>query len=367
MGQGDKTVPFKSAIDLDGESYQVGTGKHSSLSTTNQKEVVFALTGEMPTDYINKNIYNGLSTLSKVLFIRLLSPIDVQVTDPSGKNIGKDFNTDTTINEIPGATYSGFNGPTEFIIIPNPLDGEYNINVQGTDNGGEYGLELTYLDDEQEKTLSFYNTIIPGQIVNFVSDFNQDDLENWQLEPTDTDAPIITFTPNQNSYLKPETLEIQVEDLESGLEQLEIKLDGQLLSYSFVNGATSTSVSIDMNDYHAGNHVLDILAKDKSDNLIELQKDFQISVEINQVITDAYSIWYKDGATKNAVIDKLVKIRNNYKELATTSNPDYVKNKIISKINELKVMLKSFKKAGLIYGHSYRLLIYDLDYLLSKL
>lgn len=356
--EGDETVPNRSNNNFINFTTQILDYKHDDLPTEAQKIIINELTGQMPSQMIKENIFK------KWLVIREHSPVDLQIIDPNGKKIGKDFLTGQILNEIAGAFYSGYENVGEFIVIPEPLDGEYKILTQGLADG-IFGISTGYFDENFEESIETNLQNIPTQI-NKINEFNLYS-DDWQIQPADNDAPTVTFTADQNSYLKIQTLHIQIEDLESGLEQVEVKLDGQLLPLSFINGATETSLTLTMNDYYAGAHVLNILAQDTLGNTIELQKDFEISVEINQVISDAWSIWYKTSATRNAVIDKLVKIRNNYKELAITSNPAYVKYKITTKINELKSMLKDFKTAGLIIRAGYNVLIYDLDYLLSKL
>src|SRR6202008_1845047 len=90
---------------------------------------------------------NGFELSPKVLLIQLLSPIDVVVTAPDGKKIGKNFANGQEFNEISDAFYSGFQTENEYVTILNPLDGEYKIEVQGTGNGGHYGIISSYINE----------------------------------------------------------------------------------------------------------------------------------------------------------------------------------------------------------------------------
>jgi hypothetical protein len=67
-------------------------------------------------------------------------------------------------NEILGAFYSGFGDDEEYITIPNPLDGEYKIEVQGTGSGGSYGVVTNYVSDTATASQEYTGTITPGEI-----------------------------------------------------------------------------------------------------------------------------------------------------------------------------------------------------------
>jgi len=98
--------------------------------------------------------------------LQLLSPIDVLVTTPDGKKIGKNFSNDTEYNEIPDAFYSGFQTDNEYITITDPLDGEYKVEVQGTGNGGKYGMLTSYISEEFATTTETTGITEPNQITN---------------------------------------------------------------------------------------------------------------------------------------------------------------------------------------------------------
>lgn len=91
FGEGDETVPLKSANGL-GEDvpYILGNEKHRSMPTEHQQNVIFALTGKNPTEFVDLTLYNNLKTLTSILLIIPRSPVDLQVIDPAGNKIGKD-------------------------------------------------------------------------------------------------------------------------------------------------------------------------------------------------------------------------------------------------------------------------------------
>ena len=132
------------------------------------------------TDKVSDSVIY-LSPIEKIFSIQLQSPIDVVVTEPDGKRIGKNFETGEEYNEILGAFYSGFNNnDDEYITIPNPLDGEYKIEVQGTEDGGRYGIVTSFISDDFATSNEMVGITTPDQITDFnvvVDNNNPQDLE----------------------------------------------------------------------------------------------------------------------------------------------------------------------------------------------
>lgn len=62
-------------------------------------------------------------------------PVNVLVTDPDGRRVGFDQSTETGINEIPGATYSGPGAWPQVIQIPAALPERYKLLILGAGNG----------------------------------------------------------------------------------------------------------------------------------------------------------------------------------------------------------------------------------------
>ena len=105
------------------------------------------------------------------------------ITISDGKRVGKNFSNGQEYNEIPDAFYSGFNnGDDEYITIPNPLDGNYKIEVQGTDDGGEYGVLTSYISDNFATTTETTGITQPNQITELNTTFNNQNPENLQTE-----------------------------------------------------------------------------------------------------------------------------------------------------------------------------------------
>jgi len=63
------------------------------------------------------------------------SPVNLLVTDPIGRRVGYDPETQSVVNEIPNAIYSGPSTEPQEICILNPLQGTYIVQAIGTETG----------------------------------------------------------------------------------------------------------------------------------------------------------------------------------------------------------------------------------------
>ena len=158
-GSGDETVTiFGSTLDGSIKNEEWDTS-HNNLPRETSARIFNLLTNKIAANIVYSSPYE------RIFSIQLHSPIDMLVTAPDGKRMGKNFATGEEYNEIPGAFYSGFNnGDEEHITIPNPLDGEYKIELQGTGDGGEFGVVTNYINDESSVSKEYLDTIKPGEI-----------------------------------------------------------------------------------------------------------------------------------------------------------------------------------------------------------
>lgn len=165
---GDDTVTaYSSRLDstITDEEY-IGVA-HDELPRETSARVFNILTNKIATDVIY------LSPVEKIFSVQLQSPIDVVITAPDGRRVGKNFATGQEYNEIPGAFYTGFNNDVEeYITIPNPVDGKYIIEVQGTDNGGEYGVLTGLISEATSTTNQIVGITKPNQITQLTVDIN---------------------------------------------------------------------------------------------------------------------------------------------------------------------------------------------------
>jgi len=173
MGQGDGTVPFTSANGLNNVNViEIANDEHDTLPTTQQQDIIEILTGKRPSNYYdNETLYS----VKKWLILALFSPADFVITAPDGQKVGKDFLNNSAINEIAGAFYSGFDSEhLELIAIPNPMAGEYQLELAGVGAGGNYKLFVGLADDNNpagNQEFIVDSAILAGKTDQFILDY----------------------------------------------------------------------------------------------------------------------------------------------------------------------------------------------------
>ena len=177
-GTGDDTVTLLGATLDDSIPNENSNASHRRLPTAEENKIFNILTGKTATT----NIDNGFEISPIVLLLQLLSPIDFVITAPDGKKIGKNFETGGEYNEIPFAFYSGYQTEDEYITVLNPLDGEYKIKLQGTGNGGEYGVLTSYMSDGFTTTTEIIGITEPNQITELNVEVDNENPSDLVLE-----------------------------------------------------------------------------------------------------------------------------------------------------------------------------------------
>ncbi len=139
------------------------------------------------------NTYEKVSrstSLSSILFI-LGSPAELVITDPTGKKLGYNPTTNTSYNEISGATYwtQSFLAPelvgvvnpdeSKYVWIPYPISGEYKVEVIGVSNGS-YSLDV-----------SSYNNLDQSFVINRTGNIAKDQVVEYKLVYDTTGATTI--------------------------------------------------------------------------------------------------------------------------------------------------------------------------------
>ena len=191
QGTGDGTVPqisadlslvnesIRSEIKMEGDDKS--EIKHGNMPTQLQQSIVELLTDARPkfdADFIDPEM-----NVKKGLIIFLLSPAELQVTDPNGRRAGLDFSTGIEFTEIPGAFFSRSNLPDEpdFIFIPETLEGDYQINLLGTDEG-DYRVVMQALGEQDVLTLAdFSGSTTPGQEHEHLANYDSEAIPQTPL------------------------------------------------------------------------------------------------------------------------------------------------------------------------------------------
>jgi pimeloyl-ACP methyl ester carboxylesterase len=174
-GDGDQTVASNSNAGFLGLEDIVIESSHNQVVTDAQKIVIRELTGEEPMEEVRKNIF------SKFLMIRIFSPADFVVVDPNGQLVGRDFSGSGVINEIEDSFYTGFDSDIELALIPNPIDGEYQVQLMGTGEG-EYKLSASYITSDMVVDSDFLGIISPGEVDNYGFGINGDEISELAPE-----------------------------------------------------------------------------------------------------------------------------------------------------------------------------------------
>jgi hypothetical protein len=127
-----------------------------------------AETGLVLEPQASQQFDQALEALMPLIFppkldISVHSPVDLYVTDPEGRSVGR-TSTGGIVNEIPEATYTGPEAEPERIIIPNPAPGGYRVVLMAIRSGPYYlaaaGLGL----GDETFVEGFSGTVEPEQV-----------------------------------------------------------------------------------------------------------------------------------------------------------------------------------------------------------
>ncbi|OGH88629.1 MAG: hypothetical protein A3J93_00855 [Candidatus Magasanikbacteria bacterium RIFOXYC2_FULL_42_28] len=304
LGDGDDTVPLRSSRYVSAYNNDLRTvvynSGHRNLPTEAEKIIIGQLSDINDPVEVNHSYFPNV----KILLIKILSPADIVVIAPDGKRVGKDFNTGEEFNEIEGAFYSGFATDNEYITVPNPLDGEYKIQAQGTGDGGEYTIVASYVSDSQSVSSNYQSTILSDEIADL--EFIVDNAEPSVLEVKpagDTISPIVTInSPLAQNYTRVDSLAVSVSstDADSGIQSQVWSLDGKIVV---------VGEPIDLFTQKLGNHIFFATATDFAGNTATATIIYQLIATPSSTIADIEKMfilgWIKNLSTKNSLINKL--------------------------------------------------------------
>ncbi|MDH5389815.1 MAG: hypothetical protein OEX10_01490 [Candidatus Bathyarchaeota archaeon] len=145
-----------------------------------------------------------LQVTPEAFMATMFSPANLYVTDPENKHIGADPTTGEYVNEISGAFYSGLGSHPQRIVIPDPLDGVYDIKVIGTSTG-EYTLVVELATVEQTTTHSYTGNISVGQILESQATMSEGEMTSTPPAPPPPPPPVGgKATPIAKVAVKPE-------------------------------------------------------------------------------------------------------------------------------------------------------------------
>jgi len=159
---GDNRVLLTSSQIAGATQIVLDDGKHGDLPTLAQQDVLEALTGTRPLAYFNEpDPESGLAFMAA-------SPVEIEITDPDGNEFSK------TISGIPGAEYLTETDPegVKLIFIPEPIDGDYLVELTGIGAGGQYHLITGFADNSTTTDEVIAGDIEPGETILYKANFN---------------------------------------------------------------------------------------------------------------------------------------------------------------------------------------------------
>jgi parallel beta-helix repeat protein len=243
--------------------------------------------------------------LSASIYFYLSSPAELLVTDPQGRKLGNDPILNITYNEIPESSYtqegliitsdtplySSQIHKTKVIYIPTPIDGNYDIQVIGTDTGSYELNTFTYDNQGESHTQTQTGNTQTDLSIDYNLNFTPDQPENISIQPEDTEAPTISHTQLQTEYLlnsSPIIFNFSAQD-GTGVFKLFATLNGQPIS----DGTT-------INFNQVGEHTIIIEAEDfignKRTESITYKVIYDFSGFLPPIKTDGSGL-YKLGRT----------------------------------------------------------------------
>lgn len=141
----------------------VGCGEHNSVD--------WSIIHNLEHDARVLDFIWNLAKSTGQYFLGLMgkSPINILVTDPNGMQVGYDSTRRLIVDDIDGAFYSGNGTEPQVVMIPDSINGSYNIKLHGT-GSGSYNLttELTTFSGTTTKT--YLGHISTGEIQTLVAD-----------------------------------------------------------------------------------------------------------------------------------------------------------------------------------------------------
>ena len=298
---GDGTVPRSSIEGLWPADKEFDAVNHVDIVSTSSAYIFQRLTNNIPTVVITKNYNSPLSFLR----FELLSPVDMQIVAPDGKRLGKDFTTNTELDEIPGAFYSGFQAGPEYAIILNPLPGEYKVQTVGTGSGGTYTVLADYFSGATTTEAQFVGSTTPGQIINHSAFISATSTvvtlqKDSPAPPSDTQPPVITITSPQagKQYTHADTVKITAKII----DQSPIAT----ITYTFNGKVISSSTPLSLATVPLGTSTLVVSATDKFGNIGSSSVSFQVIATPDSCKWDLALAYKNKWITKKTVYDTLV-------------------------------------------------------------
>ena len=298
---GDGVVPRASIENLTSADKEFDGVDHLGVVSTSSSYIFEKLNNKTADPVINKS-YNAITSF---IWFTLHSPIDMQIVAPDGKLLGKDFSTNTEVDGIPDAFYSGFNTDNEYAVIVNPLPGKYEVKTVGTGSGGTYMISADYFNGSTTTEAQLVGSTTPLQIIGHTVTISSTTTTvtistDVPLPPPDTQAPVVIITSPQASkqYTHADTIKISaiITD-QSPIATTTYKFNGKLVG---------SSTPILLATAPLGTSTVLVIATDSFGNVGSSSVSLQIVATPDSCETDVVLAYKNKWITKKAVYDTLI-------------------------------------------------------------
>lgn len=305
---GDGTVPRESIENYLGFDKEFSEVEHNEVASTSAAYIFETLNKRSP-DVIVGKFYSPIFDVDwSVLWFKILSPIDVQITAPDGKRLGKDFDTGEEFNEIPDAFYSGFNTDDEYALIINPLPGTYTVETEGTGSGA-YTIVASYIDEVGDVETEVSGSTNPAQAITHTLQLSLD-TRSISIEaelPTDTEPPdiIITSPEGGRTYTRLDTVSI----VASITDESEIAST----TYQLNGTPVDPAVPLPFITTPLGTSTVSVSATDSFGNIGEASTTFMLGASPESCTADMarafQNKWIKKKGVYNNLVEKCQKLK----------------------------------------------------------
>ncbi len=195
LGDGDGTVLASSAA-IPGVEEIIINQDHTSMVNAAGSLITQRLRGKSVT-------VQQYDPVKSLLLIKIFSPVSVIVTDAQGHQLGADPITQEVVNSYPkSAYYSGVSEDEQYLIIPDPALGEYQLIATGFD-GGEYTVEASLISGSEISERSVSGKTGLGQSSGYGLSILSNQLNLTVPSSAPSPSPSSSSNPSANSSPSP--------------------------------------------------------------------------------------------------------------------------------------------------------------------
>ncbi len=191
-GSGDNTVPSNS-LRMIAPADLIINSDHGHLPRDGADQAL----AHLVSDSIETMTKPDLAQKYMMFYVK--SPVRLSITDPNGQQIND------AVDQIPRAFFTGSNAQVQFVLIPNPIDGQYQISLTGKGTGAYTVGEDNFDADDAtgiDKTVETTGTTLPGGVTTLSFNTSTTQLIKTTDDPTPP-SPSVPIIPPDTIILAP--------------------------------------------------------------------------------------------------------------------------------------------------------------------